>query len=154
MYCTKCGHRNPEDASFCAVCGMSLQSVEEQTLAITLDPHSDEETSISLDGLAPDQALLVVKGGPTAGSTFLIDRDITRAGRHPDSDLFLNDITVSRRHVEIHRDGRKFVLKDAGSLNGTYVERERVEAAELQSGDEIQIGKFKVAFYAAPGGGS
>ena len=148
MFCTRCGHKNPDGASFCASCGNSLQAVEEQTLAIAV-PELEEGPS--LEELGPDQALLVIKGGPSAGSTVLIDKDITRLGRSPDSDVFLNDITVSRRHAEVSREGSGFVVKDAGSLNGTYVNRERVDAAELASGDELQIGKFKIVFYTAPG---
>jgi pSer/pThr/pTyr-binding forkhead associated (FHA) protein len=150
MYCTRCGHKNPDDASFCAACGNSLQPLEEQTLAIQVEPEDEEGPS--LEELGPDQALLVVKGGPTAGSTVLLDKDITRLGRSPDSDVFLNDITVSRRHAEVSREGSNFVIKDAGSLNGTYVNRERVDVAQLASGDELQIGKFKIVFYTAPAG--
>jgi pSer/pThr/pTyr-binding forkhead associated (FHA) protein len=150
MYCTRCGHKNPDDASFCAACGNSLQPLEEQTLAISVEPEDEEAPS--LEELGPDQALLVVKGGPTAGSTVLLDKDITRLGRSPDSDVFLNDITVSRRHAEVIREGSSFVIKDAGSLNGTYVNRERVDVAHLASGDELQVGKFKIVFYTAPVG--
>jgi pSer/pThr/pTyr-binding forkhead associated (FHA) protein len=150
MYCTRCGHKNPDDASFCAACGNSLQALEEQTLAISVEPEDEEAPS--LEELGPDQALLVVKGGPTAGSTVLLDKDITRLGRSPDSDVFLNDITVSRRHAEVIREGSNFVIKDAGSLNGSYVNRERVDVAQLASGDELQVGKFKIVFYTAPVG--
>jgi pSer/pThr/pTyr-binding forkhead associated (FHA) protein len=152
MFCTKCGHRNADDASFCARCGAALQVPEEPTMALHMAPGELDEDAPSLDELGPQQALLVVKGGPTAGDTILIDGDVTRAGRSPDSDLFLNDITVSRRHAEILRDGERFTIKDAGSLNGTYVNRERVDAAELSSGDELQIGKFKIVFYTTPTG--
>lgn len=152
MYCTRCGHRNPDDASFCARCGTALHAPEEQTMALSVDQLPEDEAAPSLEELRPDQALLVIKGGPTAGSTVLIDKDVTIAGRHPDSDVFLNDITVSRRHAEIRREGDRFTVKDAGSLNGTYVNRERVDAAELSSGDELQIGKFKVVFYTTPTG--
>jgi pSer/pThr/pTyr-binding forkhead associated (FHA) protein len=148
MYCTRCGHKNPDGASFCAACGNSLHPAEEQTLALNVGPEDEEGPS--LEELGPDQALLVIKGGPTAGSTVLVDKDITRLGRSPDSDVFLNDITVSRRHAEVGREGPAFVIKDAGSLNGTYVNRERVDVAELASGDELQIGKFKIVFYTAP----
>jgi pSer/pThr/pTyr-binding forkhead associated (FHA) protein len=92
----------------------------------------------------------VIKSGPNAGTTILLDKDLTRAGRSPDSDVFLNDITVSRRHAEVFREGGRFIIKDAGSLNGTYVNRERVETAELSGGDELQIGKFKLLFHASP----
>ena len=103
-----------------------------------------------VDSLPAGSALLVVKRGPNAGSRFLLDRDTTSAGRHPDSDIFLDDVTVSRRHAEFRRDGAEFVVVDVGSLNGTYVNRERVEAATLSNGDEVQIGKFRLVFLTGP----
>ncbi len=95
-------------------------------------------------------ALLVVRRGPNAGARFLLDHDVTTSGRHPDSDIFLDDVTVSRRHAEFHREGGTFTVRDVGSLNGTYVNRERVEAATLANGDEVQIGKFRLVFLAGP----
>src|SRR5688500_7972958 len=100
--------------------------------------------------LPPGMALLVVRRGPNAGARFLLDHDVTTSGRHPDSDIFLDDVTVSRRHAEFHRDGGTFTVRDVGSLNGTYVNRERVEAATLSNGDEVQIGKFRLVFIAGP----
>ena len=97
--------------------------------------------------LEPGQALLLVKRGPNAGSKFLIDKDVTAAGRYPESDIFLDDVTVSRRHAEIRREDGHFFVKDLGSLNGTYVNLQRVEEAELADGDEVQIGKFKLTFF-------
>ena len=91
-------------------------------------------------------ALLVVRHGPNMGARFLLDRDLIVAGRHPDSDIFLDDVTVSRSHAEFRRSGATFALVDTGSLNGTYVNRERVPAAELRNGDEVQIGKFRLTF--------
>ena len=98
------------------------------------------------DSLPPGTALLVVLRGPNAGSRFLLDDDFTSAGRHPDSDIFLDDVTVSRRHAEFYRHGDAFTVRDVGSLNGTYVNRERIEDAELFGGDEVQIGKFRLLF--------
>jgi hypothetical protein len=95
-------------------------------------------------------ALLVVRRGPNAGARFLLDHDVTTSGRHPDSDIFLDDVTVSRRHAEFHREGGTFTVRDVGSLNGTYVNRERVEAATLSNGDEVQIGKFRLVFLSGP----
>jgi pSer/pThr/pTyr-binding forkhead associated (FHA) protein len=95
-------------------------------------------------------ALLVVRRGPNAGARFLLDHDVTTSGRHPDSDIFLDDVTVSRRHAEFHREGVTFTVRDVGSLNGTYVNRERVEAATLANGDEVQIGKFRLVFLSGP----
>ena len=100
--------------------------------------------------LPPGMVLFVVRRGPNAGARFLLDHDVTTSGRHPDSDIFLDDVTVSRRHAEFHRDGGTFTVRDVGSLNGTYVNRERVEAATLSNGDEVQIGKFRVVFIAGP----
>ncbi len=100
--------------------------------------------------LPPGIALLVVRRGPNAGARFLLDHDVTTSGRHPDSDIFLDDVTVSRRHAEFHRGGSGFTVRDVGSLNGTYVNRERVESATLGNGDEAQIGKFRLVFIAGP----
>ncbi|MGH8791703.1 MAG: FHA domain-containing protein [Stackebrandtia sp.] len=102
------------------------------------------------DSLPPGTALLLVRRGPNAGARFLLDLDVTTSGRHPDSDIFLDDVTVSRRHAEFHRDGSTFTVRDVGSLNGTYVNRERVETATLGNGDEVQVGKFRLVFIAGP----
>jgi pSer/pThr/pTyr-binding forkhead associated (FHA) protein len=107
-----------------------------------------------VDALPSGSALLVVKRGPNAGSRFLLDRDTTSAGRHPDSDIFLDDVTVSRRHAEFRREGGEFVVIDVGSLNGTYVNREPVDQAVLAGGDEVQIGKFRLVFLTGPASGS
>ncbi|MFY9808309.1 MAG: FHA domain-containing protein [Pseudonocardiaceae bacterium] len=103
-----------------------------------------------LDALSAGSALLVVKRGPNAGSRFLLDRSTTSSGRHPESDIFLDDVTVSRRHAEFRREGGEFVVVDVGSLNGTYVNREPVDTAVLANGDEVQIGKFRLVFLTGP----
>jgi pSer/pThr/pTyr-binding forkhead associated (FHA) protein len=100
--------------------------------------------------LPAGMGLLVVRRGPNAGARFLLDHDVTSSGRHPDSDIFLDDVTVSRRHAEFHRGPGGFTVRDVGSLNGTYVNRERVESATLNNGDEVQIGKFRLVFFAGP----
>jgi pSer/pThr/pTyr-binding forkhead associated (FHA) protein len=151
MYCTNCGHKNPEGANFCSSCGAALTDTGGTDTTITFAPAEleadlDEEIHISPEELEGGRGVLVVKRGPNAGSKYYMDSDATRIGRHPDSDIFLDDITVSRRHAEIRRNGGSFALHDVGSLNGTYVNRERVEEADLRSGDEIQIGKFKLVF--------
>ena len=163
--CTRCGHDNPDGSRFCAQCGAALsqERVGESTSVIPKvgGEDSGEQVEVSADtaadahagaveSLPAGSALLVVKRGPNAGSRFLLDQDVTTAGRHPDSDIFLDDVTVSRRHVEFHREGGGFSVHDVGSLNGTYVNRERVEAATLSSGDEVQIGKFRLVFIAGP----
>jgi hypothetical protein len=104
----------------------------------------------AVESLPAGSALLVVKRGPNAGSRFLLDRDVTTVGRHPDSDIFLDDITVSRRHVEFQREGNGFTVQDMGSLNGTYVNRKPVDVATLSSGDEVQVGKFRFVYLAGP----
>ena len=165
MFCTRCGHSNPPDSHFCAKCGApsAAEPAVEQTSTIALAPlegeHEEDGTGddAGIEGLAPGTALLVVKRGPNAGSRFLLDRETTTAGRHPDSDIFLDDVTVSRRHAEFRRDaGGGFTLADAGSLNGSYLNRTRIDASPLAGGDEVQIGKFRLMFFAPPrrdGGG-
>ncbi|HUR48693.1 MAG TPA: FHA domain-containing protein [Acidimicrobiales bacterium] len=165
LYCNKCGHRNPDGANFCSSCGHVLEvgaqgarrgEGEETTLTFMPDeppPEApDDELAVDVSELAEGDALLLVKRGPNAGARFLLDQDRVRAGRHPDSEIFLDDITVSRRHVEFTRAGGGWVIKDAGSLNGTYLNRDRVEEGRLASGDEVQIGKFKLVFLSGSGG--
>jgi pSer/pThr/pTyr-binding forkhead associated (FHA) protein len=112
-----------------------------------IEDDTGEVIEVPVEDLQEGQALLVVRRGPNAGSQFLIEKDVTTAGRHPESDIFLDDITVSRRHAEIRRKDGAFFVHDMGSLNGTYVNRERVDNTQLANGDELQIGKFKLAFF-------
>jgi hypothetical protein len=125
----------------------------ETTLTVSLNRGDEPDygeslypDSASVGALPAGDALLIVLRGPNAGSTFRLDNDLTTAGRHPDSDIFLDDVTVSRRHAEFYRDGDRITVRDVGSLNGTYVNRERIEEAELFSGDDVQIGKFRLQF--------
>jgi pSer/pThr/pTyr-binding forkhead associated (FHA) protein len=160
VFCTQCGQQNPEDAKFCARCGAPLTvpttpgaPAVEQTTTISLtgldttEEHNEELPDLGGETLPSGTALLVVKRGPNAGSRFLLDKDLTTVGRHPESDIFLDDVTVSRRHAEFHRDGAAFLVRDVGSLNGTYLNRERIEEAPLTGGDEVQIGKFRLAYF-------
>jgi pSer/pThr/pTyr-binding forkhead associated (FHA) protein len=105
------------------------------------------QDQIAVDALAEDHALLIVHHGPNAGARFLLDVDLTVAGRSVACDIFLDDITVSRAHVNFVRNGTQFSVQDAGSLNGTYVNRDRVAEAVLVAGDEVQIGKYRLTFY-------
>ncbi len=151
MFCTNCGHKNPEGSNFCSSCGTALEAGGGTDTTITFMPGEleadlDEEIHISPDELEGGRGVLIVKRGPNAGSKFFLDADSTGIGRHPDSHIFLDDITVSRRHAEIRRGSVGVALHDVGSLNGTYVNKERVEEAGLHSGDELQIGKFKLVF--------
>jgi hypothetical protein len=150
VFCTRCGHDNPDDARFCAQCGAPLARVE---YAASPDATSIFQPGAFDEGPADESgeeasALLVVKRGPNAGSRFLLDQDVTTAGRHPDSDIFLDDVTVSRRHAEFRRESGGFVVHDVGSLNGTYVNRQRIDVAALAGGDEVQIGKFRLLYLA------
>ena len=110
---------------------------------------SDAELE-AIDALPSGAALLIVRSGPTAGARYLLDTDVTTVGRHPEADIFFDDVTVSRRHAEITRDGVTFELVDQRSLNGTYVNGERVDRATLRNGSEVRIGKFRLNFFVSP----
>jgi pSer/pThr/pTyr-binding forkhead associated (FHA) protein len=156
VFCNNCGHRNPLGSNFCSSCGAVLETQDAEHTTITFHPTTptdptDDEVSVELDEVPEEIAVLVVKRGPQAGSRFALDSALTTAGRHPESDIFLDDITVSRRHAEIERRGEGYVVRDVGSLNGTYLNRERIEEAALENGDEVQIGKFKLVFFLGTG---
>ena len=104
----------------------------------------------AIDALPTGAALLLVRSGPTAGARYLLDTDVTTVGRHPEADIFFDDVTVSRRHAEITRTGSSFELVDQRSLNGTYVNGERVDRATLRNGSEVRIGKFRLNFFVSP----
>lgn len=163
-FCTSCGKQNPDDARFCAQCGTRLvrdepvESSVESTATITFGAPEKAETderdlnpaeSAAVDALPSGHALLVVQRGPSAGSRFLLDTDLVTAGRHPESEIFLDDVTVSRRHAEFRRTDEGFTVSDVGSLNGTYVNRDRIDEVSLHDGDEVQIGKYRLVFFAA-----
>ncbi|MGQ0743881.1 MAG: FHA domain-containing protein [Acidimicrobiales bacterium] len=112
-----------------------------------------EDLGVHLDAVPRSTAVLVIKRGPMAGSKFTLEADVSRAGRSLDNEVFLDDITVSRHHAEIVRTAEGFKVRDAGSLNGTYVNRERVDDVALANGDELQIGKFKLVFFVGLAGG-
>lgn len=122
-------------------------SVFRADLLKEMESGSNTDSSVSgVEGLPAGSALLVVKRGPNAGSRFLLDQAVTTAGRHPDSDIFLDDVTVSRRHAEFRKNGESYEVVDVGSLNGTYVNREPKNSAVLANGDEVQVGKFRLVF--------
>jgi hypothetical protein len=149
MRCRRCGHENEAGANFCSSCGAALGDAEETTVSLRLLEDRQEleaELGPLLDDLPPDMGMLVVRRGPNAGSTFALDAPVTTIGRHPDSDLFLDDITVSRRHAVIRRSPEGYELGDVGSLNGTYLDGERIDAASLQDMAEVQIGRFVLTF--------
>lgn len=127
----------------------------ERTMSLDATPPVEDSTTgrlssadqAAVDALGPDHALLIVHHGPNQGARFLLDVDLTTAGRSVTSDIFLDDVTVSRQHVEFLRNGTTFFVRDAGSLNGTYVNRENVTEARLTNGDEVQIGKYRLTFH-------
>lgn len=177
-FCTNCGHDNPEGSNFCGQCGSALRPVsDEGTATGQTSPSSGAEPRVStgdttrtippvvvetdVEGLSAEDeaavnalpsgsALLIVQRGPNAGSRFLLNTDQVSAGRHQDSDIFLDDISVSRRHATFTRTPDGTMLTDRGSLNGTYVNRDLVDSTLLRHGDEVQIGKFRLIFFASP----
>jgi hypothetical protein len=132
--CSHCGSANQPDANFCSVCGAPMARDEAYT-----------ETHLALDVDETEVPLLVVVRGANVGSRFALTAPLTTIGRHPESDVFLDDVTVSRRHAEVRRepDGG-LQLNDVGSLNGTYVNNERIDQIELAEGDQVQVGKFRL----------
>jgi pSer/pThr/pTyr-binding forkhead associated (FHA) protein len=158
-YCTECGHQNPEGSRFCAQCGHRLVSADapaESTATIKFggpdrseeaSSHLSAEEQAAVDALPAESALLVVQRGPSAGSRFLLDTEQVTAGRHPDSDIFLDDVTVSRRHAVFRRTSDGYLVADVGSLNGTYVNRDRIDEILLTGGDEVQIGKYRLVYF-------
>lgn len=156
--CPSCNHRNDVGSNFCSSCGERIgggpddptaaipiiersTSTEQQTDQTNTDHLADREV------FAVSTGILVVDDGPKSGSRYALDADLVTAGRHPESEIFLDDVTVSRRHVEISNSDGIYRAKDVGSLNGTYINKQLVEEAELVDGDELQIGRFKLLFF-------
>jgi pSer/pThr/pTyr-binding forkhead associated (FHA) protein len=179
-FCSACGKESPDDARFCSQCGTPLAAAEPgQEPAAASEPPVDAPTDVTatitfggsaekvetsdrqlspvdaaaVDALPAGHALLVVQRGPGAGNRFLLDLDLVTAGRHPESEIFLDDVTVSRRHAEFHRADTHFAVRDVGSLNGTYVNRDRIDEVTLKDGDEVQIGKYRLVFYSGHANG-
>jgi FHA domain/zinc-ribbon domain len=149
VYCQECGFQNPESANYCARCGALLVKDEGGVEATqTFEPDDGEPgPAETLEELAVKGPALVVRsGGGRAGETFHPDSDETTIGRSPDCGIFLDDVTVSRKHAVLRRGEGTFTIEDQGSLNGTFVNRKRVESASLEHGDEVQIGKYRLTF--------
>jgi len=156
--CNVCGYLNDVSANFCSSCGAAIIKQTDATLMLSpeiffediSEPNSDLSSIAGAHELSP---VLVIKQGPDSGMTYILDQDETTIGRNTESDIFLDDITVSRNHARVIRSvndsgGYAYQLKDAGSLNGTYVNKKRIEAMELVGGEEVQVGKFKLLYIA------
>jgi hypothetical protein len=149
VYCPECGFQNPEAANYCSKCGALLVKDEggaETTQTYTPEEIADDEGP--LDEIAAEGPALVVRsGGGRAGEHFIPQGDRTTIGRSPDNDIFLDDVTVSRKHAVVLESGGELRIEDLGSLNGTFVNRRRIDSAtRLESGDEVQIGKYRLSF--------
>jgi hypothetical protein len=147
IYCPECGFQNPESANYCSKCGTALvrdTGGGDTTMAFT--PEELDENGPLEDLGMEGPALVVRSGGGRAGEHFVPQGERTTIGRSPDCDIFLDDVTVSRQHAVLRRNGDNFVIEDQGSLNGTFVNRSRIESAELTDGDEVQVGKYRLTF--------
>ncbi len=164
--CSKCGHANPSGSNFCSRCGERLTgtvsgdtttvipaataNVEEESTRL---PEISAEDAAAVNALPKGHALLIVTRGPDIGARYLLDAEVTTAGRSPNTDIFLDDITVSRQHAKFLMQDGKVIVEDQGSLNGTYVNRTLVDgSAVLRPGDEVQVGKFRMTFFVSEHG--
>jgi FHA domain/zinc-ribbon domain len=150
QHCPECGFANADGANYCQRCGAFLAGSDpppEATTATYRVGETGEVEELDLDDVMARGAALVIRaGGGRAGESFPLERDRLTVGRRPDSDIFLDDVTVSRDHAILVRRGSDYYLDDCGSLNGTYVNRRRIESHRLVDGDELQVGKYKLAF--------
>jgi pSer/pThr/pTyr-binding forkhead associated (FHA) protein len=154
--CRRCGHENELGANFCSSCGTPLTPDDETTMSLAAieDRQAlEEELGAELANLPSGMGLLVVRRGPNAGSTYVLDQDSTTLGRHPDSDIFLDDVTVSRRHALVRRGADGYEVDDVGSLNGTYVDHRRIDSSPLHDLAELQVGRYVLTFVLGVGGG-
>lgn len=149
MRCPVCGHVSAVDDRFCSSCGEPLDDTGSITSILHRTSGTGSVPAVGegiMPGLPANAAALVVFRGSEEGSEFILDHDLVSVGRSPEADVFLDDVTVSRLHAEFRRNADGWSLRDAGSLNGTYVNRKRVDDTPLTPGDEVQIGKFRFVF--------
>jgi hypothetical protein len=156
VYCPECGFQNPEAANYCSKCGAMLvhDPASEGDTTMTYTPEEGDEGEgppIAEEITAEGPALVVRAGGGRAGEHFSPEGERTTIGRSPDCDIFLDDVTVSRKHAVLLTSGGRFTIEDQGSLNGTYVNRRRIDSAPLSDGDELQIGKYRLTFLTGAG---
>jgi pSer/pThr/pTyr-binding forkhead associated (FHA) protein len=152
LHCTECGFVNAEGANYCQRCGALLARAEGAGETVTATYRIDENgelVPVELGEVTSHGPALVIRaGGGRVGESFSVDRERMSIGRRPDCEVFLDDITVSRDHALLVHRGNQWYLDDCGSLNGTYVNRSRIESHRLEDGDEVQIGKYKLTFHA------
>ncbi|MEP6812901.1 MAG: FHA domain-containing protein [Actinomycetota bacterium] len=149
IYCPECGFQNPEAANYCSKCGALIHLQESGETTQTFTPEERDELLEQLGEVGvglKGPALVVRSGGGRAGESFEPQGDRATIGRSPDCGIFLDDVTVSRKHAELIKHDGRWTIEDGGSLNGTFVNRKRVESAELEDGDEVQIGKYRFTF--------
>jgi pSer/pThr/pTyr-binding forkhead associated (FHA) protein len=151
IYCPECGFQNLESAHYCSRCGALLVTEaepDETTQSFSADEvHEDRGDLLEELGIE-GPALVIRSGGGRTGEAFTLERPQTTIGRSPDCDIFLDDVTVSRRHAVVAHDDSGFTIEDLGSLNGTFLNRSRIERGVLENGDEVQIGKYRLIFLA------
>jgi FHA domain-containing protein/zinc ribbon protein len=149
VYCPECGFQNLESANYCSRCGALLvtqSEADDPTMTFSAE-DVDQEGGVGLEDVGIDGPMLVVRsGGGRTGEHFPLERTQTTIGRTPDCDIFLDDVTVSRRHAIVAKGPGTFTIEDLGSLNGTFLNRHRIEQAELEHGDELQVGKYRLIF--------
>ena len=146
-YCPECGFQNPEASNYCSRCGalLTTEAGSETTMSFDVEEEGEEVDLLAALGIK-GPALVVRSGGGMGGQSFQPGEGRTLIGRSPECDVFLDDVTVSRRHAELLREGETFSIRDLGSLNGTYVNRKRIESAVLEDDDEVQVGKYRLTF--------
>jgi hypothetical protein len=153
VFCNQCGHRNPPHSGFCSACGSVLDHPAERTIVLSaIDPlqdapGSDDNVRVVLDEATRGRGVLVMRSGAYSGDRYLLQPDVSTIGRHPDSVVCLDDVTVSRRHAEVQCTDGVYSVIDLGSLNGTYVNQVRIDEGTLGHGDELQIGKYRMVFF-------
>jgi hypothetical protein len=148
VYCPECGFQNPEASNYCSRCGalLTVDAGGETTMTFDVDEGAEDGESLLASLGITGPALVVRSGGGMAGQSFQPTAARTLIGRSPECDVFLDDVTVSRRHAELLKEDETFTIRDLGSLNGTYVNRQRIESAVLEDDDEVQIGKYRLTF--------
>ena len=148
--CQSCGRIDKHASRFCPSCGEKLIADNDESTdafeVVEAIPHEYDRAQF------PETCgLFVIESGPKAGARYGLEEELITIGRHNNAGIFLDDITVSRRHAQVERIGERYTVKDAGSLNGTYINRERIDSAELREGDEVQIGRFRLVFFHGTG---